>query len=82
MHSTGRNYSWKLRPQDGTVEATLVEQGVKIAGNVLAKVQAGSISDTVNGSSWQGSIRGAWYDLGDNADLYSYSHSLITPVVI
>lgn len=50
---------------NGTVEATLVEQ-IKIAGNVLAKVQAGSISDTVNGSSWQGSIRGAWYDLGDN----------------
>jgi len=50
---------------NGTVEATLVER-IKIAGNVLAKVQAGSISDTVNGSSWQGSIRGAWYDLGDN----------------
>jgi len=50
---------------NGTVEATLVEQ-IKIAGNVLAQLQTGSISDTVNGSSWQGAVRGAWYDLGDN----------------
>jgi hypothetical protein len=50
---------------NGTVETTLIEQ-IKIAGNVLAQVQTGSISDTVDGSSWKGTVRGAWYDLGDN----------------